>query len=155
MSVSSFVMRSPIRWNMVVPPDNTTLSCRFERHTSCCSGKKCRGFRKPLSQWSLAGPALLSYAGALREWVPKSRGHGGSGSPRVGVGADNLVQDELPPCRWILIVFTRLACHPGSLHTATVNGCAGISEDWRPRTTWWPLTLASPRFPPCSIHRKN
>ena len=29
-------------------------------------------------------PALLPYAGALRAWVPKSRGPGGSGSPRVG-----------------------------------------------------------------------
>ena len=47
-NVSFFVMCSKIHWNMVVPPDSTTRRaalCGCKRHTSCCSGEKCRGIR--------------------------------------------------------------------------------------------------------------
>ena len=47
-TISSSVMRSPIPRNMVVPLDSATWLtslCGCKRHTSCCSGGKCRGIR--------------------------------------------------------------------------------------------------------------
>ena len=70
-------------------------------------------------------------------------------------GADGLVQSELPPCRWILTVFTSLACYPGDPVDVSDKrlAWAGVGEYSRPRTTWCPLTLAcSPVFPPCATH---
>ena len=52
----------------------------------------------------------------------------------------------------MLTVFTSLACYPGAPLPATETrlAWAGIGEDCRPRTTWWPLTLfgqpGSPSF---------
>ena len=57
IAVSFFIVRSPVHWNAAVPPNDLTLAYKFLRmsaHTSCSTGKKCRGIR-----WLLAEGTLL------------------------------------------------------------------------------------------------
>ena len=70
-------MRSTTRTNTVTPPDNTTLSCKCTRETSCCSGFKCRGFLKTHANatwlvsfsapWKRSAPAEMMFVYELTD----------------------------------------------------------------------------------------